>query len=102
MTITNTNHFDIQRKIVANMTTESWHDVPHVTFNYEPEVSKFLERLRFINSFCHEDKKITLNTAMLKVITEGLKAAPIMNSHIKFNKKLVRGKIETFEDCSIK
>ena len=29
MKITRTEHFDIQRKIVANMTTESWEQIPH-------------------------------------------------------------------------
>lgn len=28
MKITRTEHFDIQRKIVANMTTESWEQIP--------------------------------------------------------------------------
>jgi len=45
--------------------------------------------------------KITVNTLMLKVISEGLKAAPVMNSHIRFNRKLVRGEINTFEDINI-
>ena len=38
---------------------------------------------------------------MLKVITEGLKAAPVMNSHIEFDRKLVRGRIDTFSDINI-
>ena len=29
---TNTIHFGIQRKIVANMTSESWETIPHVTY----------------------------------------------------------------------
>ena len=31
---TNTIHFGIQRKIVPNMTTESWANVTHVTYKY--------------------------------------------------------------------
>ena len=45
--------------------------------------------------------KISLNTYFLKVIIEGLKAAPILNSHIEFDKKLVRGKVTTFESIDI-
>ena len=33
--VVKTEHFGIQRKIVANMTTESWQNIPHVTYTYE-------------------------------------------------------------------
>ncbi|MDE6110470.1 MAG: 2-oxo acid dehydrogenase subunit E2, partial [Eubacterium sp.] len=98
---TNTIHFGIQRKIVANMTTESWENIPHVTYNYEPDVTEFMIEYQRLNAGASPESKITLNTLMLKIITEGLKANPIMNSHIEFDKKLVRGEIQTFEDINI-
>ncbi len=100
MKITNTIHFGIQRKIVANMTTESWETIPHVTYNYEPDVTDFMREYKKLNLNRMGEDKITINTLMLKVIAEGLKAAPIMNSHIEYNRKLVRGKITTFEDIN--
>ena len=45
--------------------------------------------------------KITLNTVLMKAIIEGLKAAPVMNSHLNYNRKLVRGELKTFEDINI-
>lgn len=97
-----TIHFGIQRKIVANMTTESWVNIPHVTYNYEPDVTEFMIEYKRLNENCEsEGAKITLNTIMLKIIVEGLKADPIMNSYIEFDKKLVRGTIHTFEDINI-
>lgn len=101
MKIQNTEHFGIQRKIVAAMTTESWQNVPHVTYMYEPDVTAFYKEFKKLNLGREKDEKITFNTLMLKVITEGLKAAPIMNSHITYNKNLVRGRIDTFEDINI-
>ena len=101
MKITNTIHFGIQRKIVANMTTESWETIPHVTYNYEPDVTEFMTEYKKLNFDRRGEDKITLNTLMLKVIAEGLKAAPIMNSHIEFNRRLVRGTINSFEDINI-
>lgn len=101
MTITNTEYFGIQRKIVANMTTESWQNIPHVTYMYEPDVTKFFKEYKRLNQNRSGEEKITFNTLMLKVISEGLKAAPIMNSHIEFDKKLVRGRIDTFSDINI-
>lgn len=97
----NTIHFGIQRKIVANMTSESWETIPHVTYMYEPDVTEFMKEYRKLNLDRSGKDKITVNTLMLKVISEGLKAAPVMNSHIRFNRKLVRGEINTFEDINI-
>lgn len=92
-----TTHFDIQRKIVANMTSESWETIPHSAVNYEPDVTDFL------NYFKAEIKPngISLNTLVLKTIVEGLKACPEMNGHIDFSRKLVRGKIEYYKDINI-
>ncbi len=101
MKIKNTEHFGIQRKIVSAMTTESWQNIPHVTYMYEPDVTAFYKEFKKLNLKREADEKITFNTLMLKVITEGLKAAPIMNSHINYNKNLVRGRIDTFEDINI-
>ena len=98
---TSTTHFGIQRKIVANMTAESWETIPHVTYNYEPDVTEFMIEYQRLNENCAPEDKITLNTLMLKIIVEGLKADPAMNAHIDFDRKLVRGEIHTFEDINI-
>ena len=94
-------HFGIQRKMVAAMTTESWQNIPHVTYIYEPEVSRFFNEYKKLNFGRSDDEKITFNTLMIKAITEGLKAAPVMNSHIEYNQKLIRGTIKTYEDINI-
>ena len=98
---TNTIHFGIQRKIVSNMTAESWETIPHVTYNYEPDVTAFMREYKRLNFGRDRNDKITINTLMLKVITEGLKDAPILNSHLNFNRKLVRGELNTYEDINI-
>ncbi|MBR2589906.1 MAG: 2-oxo acid dehydrogenase subunit E2 [Clostridia bacterium] len=99
--IKKTEHFGIQRKIVANMTTESWRNIPHVTYTYEPDVTAFMEQLRALNKGAAPDKKITVNTVMLKVIVEGLKACPAMNAHIEFNRKYVKGVVHTLSEINI-
>lgn len=38
--------FDIQRKIVANMTSESWEQIPHVSYLYEADVTDLLKAYR--------------------------------------------------------
>lgn len=101
MKITNTEHFSLQRKIVANMTSESWKNIPHVAYNYEADVTDLLVELKKINSERTLDDRITINTVMLKIIAEGLKAAPQMNAHLDYNSFLVRGRIDRFEEINI-
>ena len=97
----NTTHFGIQRKIVANMTSESWETIPHVTYMYEPDVTEFMKAYKKLNLNRSGADKISMNTLLLKVICEGLKAAPAMNAHMHFNRKLVRGSIDTFKNIDI-
>lgn len=99
--VTNTETFGIQRKMVAAITTQSWEEIPHVGYTYEPVVTEFFEEYKKLNENRSEDNKITFNTLMLRVIVEGLKAAPAMNAHITYNKHLVRGTIKTFENINI-
>lgn len=96
-----TEHFGIQRKIVANMTTESWQNIPHVTYTYEPDVTEFMTQYKRLNEGVERENKITVNTLMLKVICEGLKACPAMNAHIEFDRKYVRGHINTLSEINI-
>lgn len=98
MKATKVTHFGIQRKIVANMTAESWETIPHISYIYEPEVSRFLEVVKELNESGKFPVKITVNTIMLKALTEAFKAAPQLNAHIKFDRKLVRGEITEWDE----
>ncbi len=101
MKLINTEHFGIARKIVANMTSESWETVPHAGFTYEADVSGFFDVMKEINEGRTGGDRISVNTAMLRIIVEGIKACPVINSHIHFNRSLVRGRVETFENIDI-
>lgn len=101
LNITNTEHFGLGRKIVANMTSESWKNIPHVAYNFEADITDLMRELKKVNLTRSAENKITVNTLMLKVIAEGLKAAPAMNAHIDYNSFLVRGRIDTFEEINI-
>lgn len=100
-TVIRDQHFGIARKIVSNMTAESWETIPHAVISYEPEVTEFLKVMKDINKDATPETKLIINTIMLRVIVEGLKACPIMNSHIEFNRKLVRGNVKTFKEIDI-
>ncbi len=101
MQVATTEHFGIARKIVSNMTTESWETIPHTCVTYEADVTQLMEELRLWNKEKAKSQKITVNTALMKILVEGLKACPKMNGHIEFNRKLVRGKVTTMENIDI-
>lgn len=94
-------HFGIARKIVSNMTSESWETIPHASLTVEPEATELIKVLKEINANASPEEKITLNTAMMRIIVEGLKACPAMNGHIDFNRRLVRGNVREFEEINI-
>ena len=99
--VINHEHFGIARKIVSNMTAESWETIPHAVVTYEPEVTKFLDVIKEINKDKSKEERLTINTVMLRVIVEGIKACPAINAHINFNRRLVRGEVKTFENIDI-
>lgn len=102
MALTGTEHFGIARKIVSNMTAESWETIPHGVVTYKPEVTEFLKECKKLNEgVTDRSEKITINTVVLKVICEGLKAAPKLNAHLQFNRKLVRGCLKTYDNIDI-
>lgn len=96
-----TTHFGIARKIVSNMTSESWEQIPHAVVTYEADLDSFIKVVKEINKDATKETKLTINTIMLRVIVEGLKACPALNAHINFNRRLVRGELTQFEEINI-
>ena len=102
MAISGEHHFGIARKIVSNMTSESWEQIPHAVMNYEPDVTEFMKECKKLNDGNTDpSKKITINTVMIKVICEGLKQAPKLHAHLEFNRRLVRGCLKTFDHVDV-
>lgn len=102
MAVYKEEHFGIGRKIVSNMTAESWEQIPHATMSYEADVTEFMKECKKLNEGCEDrSKKITINTVMIKVICEGLKASPKMNCTLEFNRKLVRGCLKYHDNIDI-
>lgn len=93
--------FGIARKIVSNMTSQSWEEIPHCAVTYEPEVTELMKIVKEINAGIEPEKKITINTVMLRIITEGIKACPAINAHLDFNRRLVRGTYTQFKEINI-
>lgn len=101
LTPTKKTHFGIARKIVSNMTSESWEQIPHAVVTYDADVSKFLDVVKEINKDATKDTKLTINSIMLRVLVEAIKACPAINAHIDFDRDLVRGKVTQFHEINI-
>lgn len=102
MSVYKTENFKIARKIVSNMTAQSWEEIPHATMTYEADATELLEEIKRLNDESAQgEDKITINTVMLKIICEGLKAAPKMNTTLDFNRKLVRGTLKYHDQIDI-
>ena len=43
MSIYKKEYFGIARKIVSNMTSESWEQIPHTAFSYEADVTEMMK-----------------------------------------------------------
>ena len=85
MAVKSITRFGIQRKIVANMCTESWQNIPHVSYQYEPDVTKFMEAFKAFQAEHNSDEgpKITFNAVLLKAIAEAIDTT---QSKISFTK----------------
>lgn len=93
--------FGIARKIKANMTGESWEHITHSVVSYEADVTELMPLIKKMNEGATKENKITVNSVMLKIITEGIKVMPLINSHLEFNRKLVRGTLKVFDTINI-
>ncbi len=93
--------FKIVRKIVAHVTTDSWDNVPHVSFTYEPDVTEFYNQYLVLKQKYQPDHNITLNTLLLKAVVEALKAAPHLNAYVKYNRTNSRGTLDVIEEINV-
>ena len=93
-----TEHFGIQRKIVSNMTTQSWTEIPHAGPVVEFDITDLMAQFNILRASGKLKNKLSFNTLMLKAIALGLKESPRMNAHLEFNRHLVRGQLKLFDE----
>ena len=60
MALIKEEHFGIARKIVSNMTTESWREIPHAIVIYEADVTDILPVVKALNANCKAGRKRSL------------------------------------------
>lgn len=93
-----TEHFGIQRKIVSNMTAQSWNEIPHAGPVVEFDITDLMAQFNVLRASGKLKNKLSFNTLMLKAIALGLKESPRMNAHLEFNRHFVRGQLKIFDE----
>lgn len=93
-----TEHFGIQRKIVSNMTSQSWMEIPHAGPVVEFDITELMAKFNELRASGKLQHKLSINTLMLKAIAIALKESPKMNAHFEFNRHLVKGQIKYFDE----
>lgn len=98
----NEKPFDIQRRVVAHKTVESWDTIPHAGIIIDLDVTgilAFADRLRKSPAF--SGIRLTINSIMLKVIAESIKASPDINSELIYHKRANTGRMRYLDSIDI-
>lgn len=86
--------FDIQRQMVAHMTSLSWQNIPHISYLFEPDVTDFIAEYKLLAAdYQQRSSRLSLNTILVKGIIEGLKQAPALNAWIDYDLARAKGKV---------
>jgi len=94
------NEFNLLRKVISYKTTESWTTIPCITFTYEADATEMLKEFDSLKEKS-QSLKLTINTLLLKICVEAVKAVPQVNAHIKYNPKGITGKITVIKNIDI-
>ena len=78
-------------KMVSNAFVNGQRNSPSVCGVYDADATKFVEAFNKLKAEC--EYKLTLNAVMLKVLVEGLKATPRLNSHYIYNHTSTAGEL---------
>jgi len=92
----------MQRRVVAHKTQEAWDEVPHAGLGVDLDVTavqSLVQRLK--SSGGRVAARVTLNSVMLKILAEGLKASPEMNAHVEYDRRTGVGGVVTFDAIHI-
>lgn len=94
--------FDIPRRIIAYKTSEAWESTPHVSACIDLDVTRLVDFVSALSADPEYDGvRITLNSVILKMIAESLKAVPEMNAHISYSRRTGAGELLVMSSINI-
>lgn len=83
-------YFNLKARVSGNVLTNA-QDMPTPGYTYDADVTKFWEEFRKFQKEC--DYSLSFNDVMMRVLVEGLKVAPRLNSYIEYNRLATCGRL---------
>lgn len=84
-------YMTIRDRLTSNVLVNSQREIAGTSCCYELDVTGLYEE--FLKLKDESGYKLTFNTLMIKILVEGLKAAPRLNAHIEYNHRSTSGRI---------
>lgn len=75
-------YYNLKSRVTGNVLTNAQKTIPAGGYHYEADITKFWEEFRALKETC--GYHLSFNTIMMRVLTEGLKAAPRLNAHMEY------------------
>lgn len=83
-------YFNLKARVSGNVLTNAT-TIPAGGYNYEADITKFWEEFKALKK--EVDYPLSFNTLMLRVLAEGIKVAPRLNSHLEYKAKSSCGRL---------
>lgn len=84
-------YMSLHDKMLSNVFVNSQRNSASVCCTYDADATAFMKQFQKLKQEC--DYHLTLNAVMLKVLVEGLKAAPRLNAHYQYNHFRTSGRL---------
>ena len=84
-------YLSIRDRLTSNVLVNSQRNIPGTACSREADVTKLWEVFQKLRSEC--DYPLTFNSLMIRVLVEGLKAAPRLNAHFEYNHRATSGRL---------
>ncbi|MDD6012735.1 MAG: 2-oxo acid dehydrogenase subunit E2 [Oscillospiraceae bacterium] len=76
-------YFNVKGRISGNVLVNAQRNCPTPAYTYQVDITGFWEEYQKLKSSC--DYHLTFNTLLMRLLAEGLKAAPRLNAHLEYN-----------------
>ncbi len=84
-------YFDLKHKVSGYILTNAQSSQPAAGYTYEADLTKFYTEFKKLKAEC--GYHLTFNSILMRIMVEGLKAAPWLNAHIEYNNLTTCGRL---------
>ncbi len=84
-------YFDLKHKVSGYILTNAQNSMPAAGYTYDADLTDFFAEFEKLKAEC--GYHLTFNSVLMRVLVEGLKAAPRLNAHIEYNNLTTCGRL---------